>query len=46
MTKGPDATKGERIKDFFRRLASAPAAADHDEAFRQVTDNPLPKQGA
>ena len=38
MTKPPDASRGERIREFFRRLAAAPPAADHDEAMRQVAD--------
>ena len=35
---GPDATKGERVREFLRRLAAAPAASDHDEAMGQVAD--------
>src|SRR5258708_7302237 len=38
MSKGPDATRGERIKEFLRRLAAAPPASDHDEAMGQVAD--------
>lgn len=38
MPKNPDASRGERIREFFRRLAAAPPAADHDEAMRQVAD--------
>jgi hypothetical protein len=38
MAGGPDATKGERLAEFLRRLGAAPAAAGHDEAFRQIGD--------
>ena len=38
MTVGPDATKAERLAEFLRRLAIAPAASSHDEAFCQVGD--------
>lgn len=31
-------TKAERLDEFFRRLAAAPAAASHDEAFRLLCD--------
>jgi hypothetical protein len=33
-----DATRGERLAEFLRRLGAAPAAAGFDEAFRQVGD--------
>ena len=33
-----DATKGERVREFLRRLAAAPAAAGHDEAMGQIAD--------
>jgi hypothetical protein len=33
-----DATKAERFAEFLRRLGAAPAAADADEAFRQLGD--------
>jgi hypothetical protein len=38
MTRTPDASRGERIQEFFRRLSAAPPASDHDEALRQVAD--------
>jgi hypothetical protein len=38
MSRGPDATKGERLQEFLRRLAAAPLASDHDEAMGQVAD--------
>jgi hypothetical protein len=33
-----DASRDERLKEFFRRLAAAPPASDHDEAIKQVTE--------
>jgi hypothetical protein len=33
-----DATKAERLAEFLRRLGAAPAAADANEAFRQLAD--------
>jgi hypothetical protein len=38
MTKIPDASRAERLEEFFRRLSAAPLASDHDEAMRQVAD--------
>ena len=38
MPSTPDASKGERIREFFRRLRAAPPAADHAEAMRQIAD--------
>ena len=38
MTKIPDASRAERLEEFFRRLSAAPLASDHDEAMRQVTE--------
>jgi hypothetical protein len=38
MTKPPDASRGERLNEFFRRLAAAPPASDHDEAMKQIAD--------
>lgn len=38
MGETPDASRGVRIEEFFRRLSSAPPASDHDEAMRQVAD--------
>jgi hypothetical protein len=38
MTEPPDASRSERLEEFFRRLAAAPPAADHDEAIKQVAD--------
>ncbi len=38
MSKGPDTSKGERVKEFLRRLAATPPASDHDEAMGQVAD--------
>lgn len=33
-----DATRAERLAEFLRRLAAAPAAADAGEASRQIGD--------
>ena len=33
-----DASRGERLQEFFRRLAAVPPAADHDEAIEQIAD--------
>ncbi len=38
MTEPLHLSRRERIEEFFRRLAGAPRAADHDEAMQQVTD--------
>jgi hypothetical protein len=38
MPNAPDASRGERLKEFLRRLATAPPAADPDEAMHQVAD--------
>jgi hypothetical protein len=38
MGKGPDASRGERVKEFLRRLAAAAPASDHDEAMGQVAN--------
>jgi transcriptional regulator with XRE-family HTH domain len=38
MSKSLDATKGERVREFLRRLAAALSASDHDEAMGQVAD--------
>jgi hypothetical protein len=38
MAAGPDASKGERLKQFFHRLALAPPASNHDEAMQQIAD--------
>jgi hypothetical protein len=38
MARTQDASRGERIQEFFRRLAAAAPAADHDEAMWQVAD--------
>ena len=38
MGDGPDATKSERFAEFLRRLGTAPAASDCDEAYRQLGD--------
>ena len=38
MGDGPDATKAERFAEFLRRLGTAPAASDFDEAYRQIGD--------
>ena len=33
-----DATKAERVAEFFQRLGAAPLASNFDEAYRQVCD--------
>jgi len=38
MGAGRDATKAERFAEFLRRLVAAPAAANLDEASRQLGD--------
>jgi hypothetical protein len=38
MTMASDASRGERLEEFFRRLAAAPPASDHDEAMQQLAD--------
>jgi hypothetical protein len=38
MTKIPDASRAERLEEFFRRLSAAPPGSDHDEAMRQVAE--------
>lgn len=38
MTTTPDASRGERLKEFFRRLAAVPSASDHDGVMKQVVD--------
>ncbi len=38
MTESPNPSRRERLEEFFRRLAAAPPASDHDEAMQQVSD--------
>jgi hypothetical protein len=38
MSTGPVSTKGQRLAEIFRRLAAAPPAASHDEAYRLFCD--------
>lgn len=38
VTKIPDSSRGERLKEFFRRLLAAPPASGHDEAMRQLSE--------
>ena len=40
MSGGSMPTTGERLKEFFRRLLAAPAAASFDEAYQQLCDTP------
>lgn len=38
MANGQDAPRPERFAEFLRRLGATPAAADFDEAYRQLCD--------
>jgi hypothetical protein len=38
MSPGSVPTKGQRLAEIFRRLAAAPPAASHDEAYRLLCD--------
>lgn len=40
MSENPGASRRERIEVFLQRLASAPAASDHDEAMRRIVEIP------
>jgi hypothetical protein len=38
MSNGAGASKGQRLAEIFRRLAAAPPAASHDDAYRLLCD--------
>jgi hypothetical protein len=38
MSKPPDASRAERLKEFLSRLAGISPAADHDEAMEQIVE--------
>ena len=38
MSTGSVPTKGQRLAEIFRRLAAAPPAASHDEAYRLLCE--------